>query len=163
MNKDHNSVEYHLILLKAHSKANATRPPFCFFTSPPLSLFVATRLHWCWSVFAIYVTVRVTRTGSVCGISNDCGIPNYATFTYLASRCGNERVKQNNRLKKQQEQQQGGVFKGWGHKVGWRGLGAGWRGTDGSRGSGLFWANSWKQTHITHMLLCSRVCSDFDF
>lgn len=101
------------------------------------------------------------KDGSVCGISNDCGIPR---LTCLASQCGNERAEQKHFSKQQQQEQ------GWGLRGGFsqgrlEGLGAGWRGTDGSIGSGLFWANSWKQTHITHMLLCSRLlfCSDCDF
>lgn len=69
----------------------------------------------------------------------------------LASQGCNKRVKW-------EEGKRGGS--GVGHKVDWRGWvqGGGYRGTDGSSGSGLFWATSWKQTHITNMLLCSGIC-----
>lgn len=60
-------------------------------------LFVATRLHCCQSLFAIYVTVSVCdKDGLVCGISHECRIPNQVTLTCLASQCENETVKQDN-------------------------------------------------------------------
>lgn len=83
----------------------------------------------------VYATVCECREGSVCGISKYCGIPNYATSIYLASQGCNKRIEWDDGKE------------GWlgvGHKVGWRGQvqGGGYRGTDGSSGSGLFWANS---------------------
>lgn len=56
---------------------------------------------------------------------------------------------------------------GVGHKLGWRGWvqGGGYRGTDGSSGSGLFWAKLLKaDTHNTYALVFSdSLCSDCDF
>lgn len=140
---DHNSIEYHWIFSKAHSKATGTRPPFCFFF---LYMFILVCMQLC-------VNVCECREGSVCGISKYCGIPNYATSIYLASQGCNKRIEWD-------DGKEGwlGVGTRWVGGARCRVEGGGYRGTDGSSGSGLFWANSWKQTHITNMLLCSRIC-----
>lgn len=58
------------------------------------------------------------------------------------------------------------MFRG-GSRARLEGLGAGWRvsGTDGSSGSGLFWAKLLKaDTHNTYALVFSdSLCSDCDF
>lgn len=135
---DHKGAEYHWIFSKKKKENLKKSSQQSHWHTA--SLFFSFFFLCVYMLMFVCMHLYVCEEGSVSlGINYYCSIPNYGG--------GGCRRGSQGRL-----------------EVGWQGRGS--RGTDGSSGSGLFWADSWKQTHITlksALVFSDFLCSDYYF